>query len=97
MITVTVPATSANVGAGFDALGLALSMHNVFTFEECDHIDITSVDGTHVPAGNNNLVYRSARAVYDQLGIPLPGLRIRITISETLTGRSWPPDLSVTI
>ncbi|HJD20839.1 MAG TPA: homoserine kinase [Candidatus Gemmiger faecigallinarum] len=76
MITVTVPATSANVGAGFDALGLALSMHNVFTFEECDHIDITSVDGTHVPAGNNNLVYRSARAVYDQLGIPLPGLRI---------------------
>lgn len=49
MITVTVPATSANVGAGFDALGLALSMHNVFTFEECDHIDITSVDGTRVP------------------------------------------------
>ena len=34
MITVTVPATSANVGAGFDSLGLALSMHNVFTFEE---------------------------------------------------------------
>ena len=33
MVTVTVPATSANVGAGFDALGLALSMHNVFTFE----------------------------------------------------------------
>ena len=76
MITVIVPATSANVGAGFDALGLALSMHNVFTFEECDHIDISSVDGTRVPTGSNNLVYRSARAVYDQLGIPLPGLRI---------------------
>lgn len=76
MIQVTVPATSANVGAGFDSLGLAVSMHNVFTFEECDHIHITSVDGTHVPAGSNNLVYRSARVVYDQLGIPLKGLRI---------------------
>ena len=31
MIKVTVPATSANVGAGFDALGLALSLHNTVT------------------------------------------------------------------
>ena len=76
MVTVTVPATSANVGAGFDSLGLAVSMHNVFTFEESDRIQISSVDGTHVPAGSNNLVYRSARVVYDQLGIPLKGLRI---------------------
>ena len=56
MIQVTVPATSANVGAGFDSLGLAVSMHNVFTFEECTGIQISSVDGTHVPAGSNNLV-----------------------------------------
>ena len=76
MIKVTVPATSANVGAGFDSLGLSVSMHNVFTFEECEGIQISSVDGTHVPAGSNNLVYRSARVVYDQLGIPLRGLRI---------------------
>ena len=76
MIQVSVPATSANVGAGFDSLGLAVSMHNVFTFEEAEGIHISSVDGTHVPAGANNLVYRSARVVYDQLGIPLRGLRI---------------------
>ena len=49
MVTVTVPATSANVGAGFDSLGLAVSMHNVFTFEESDRIQITSVDGTAQP------------------------------------------------
>ncbi len=76
MIQVSVPATSANVGAGFDSLGLAGSLHNVFTFEEAEGIQISSVDGTHVPAGSNNLVYRSARVVYDQLGIPLRGLRI---------------------
>lgn len=38
-------------------------MHNVFTFEECDRIRISSVDGTHVPTGASNLVYRSARCV----------------------------------
>ena len=77
MVTVTVPATSANVGAGFDSLGLAVSMHNVFTFEESDRIQIfVRRWGPHVPAGSNNLVYRSARVVYDQLGIPLKGLRI---------------------
>ena len=84
MITVTVPATSANVGAGFDSLGLAVSMYNVFTFEEADRIQITSVDGAHIPTGSNNLVYRSARVVYDQLGIPMKGLRI--TQKNTIYG-----------
>ena len=46
MIKVTVPATSANVGAGFDALGLALSLHNTVTLEESDRIDIQSRDGS---------------------------------------------------
>mgnify|MGYP000688888680 CR=1 FL=1 len=84
MVTVTVPATSANVGAGFDSLGLAVSMHNVFTFEESDRIQISSVDGTHVPAGSNNLVYRSARVVYDQLGIPL-----KVCASPSATTSRW--------
>ena len=92
MITVTVPATSANVGAGFDSLGLALSMHNVFTFEECDRIRISSVDGTHVPTGANNLVYRSARAVYDQLE-PRPramGISLRWVMRRPRSGMpSW--------
>lgn len=77
MIKVTVPATSANVGAGFDALGLALSLHNSVTFEQSERIDIQSSDGSLIPTGTSNLVYRSAKAVFDQLGQPLPGLRIR--------------------
>ena len=76
MITLTVPSTSSNFVAGLDSLGLAVSMYNTFTFEEADRIQISSVDGTHIPTGSNNLVYRSARVVYDQLGIPLKGLRI---------------------
>ena len=77
MVKVTVPATSANVGAGFDALGLAVSMHNTVTLEECGRIDILASDGTLIPTGPGNLVYRSAKAVFDQLGQPLKGIRIR--------------------
>ena len=75
MVTVTVPATSANVGAGFDSLGLAVSMHNVFTFEESDRIQISSVDGT-TSRRAATICLPLGRVAYDQLGIPLKGLRI---------------------
>lgn len=76
MIRVKVPATSANVGAGFDSLGLAVSLYNEFTFEEAERLEIVSLDETPIPTGPSNLVYRSAKAVYDQLSIPMPGLKI---------------------
>ena len=38
MITVKVPATSANLGAGFDALGLAVSLYNDFYIDESDDV-----------------------------------------------------------
>ena len=37
-IKVSVPATSANVGSGFDALGLAVTLYNTVTFEESDRV-----------------------------------------------------------
>ena len=76
MVRVKVPATSANVGAGFDSLGLAVSLYNEFTFEEAPQLEIVSLDDVVIPTGPSNLVYRSAKAVYDQLSIPVPGLRI---------------------
>ena len=76
MIKVRVPATSANVGAGFDSLGLAVSLYNEFTFEEAPKLEIVSLDGALIPKGPSYLVYRSAKAVFDQLDIPMPGLRI---------------------
>ena len=41
-IKVSVPATSANVGSGFDALGLAVTLYNTVTFEESDKLDISA-------------------------------------------------------
>ena len=61
-IKVSVPATSANIGSGFDALGLAVTLYNTVTFEESEVLDISSADGTRIPRGESNLVYRSAKA-----------------------------------
>ena len=49
-IKVSVPATSANIGSGFDALGLAVTLYNTVTFEESDHLDISAADGTRINA-----------------------------------------------
>ena len=71
------PATSANVGAGFDALGLAVGLYNTATFElRPQGLEIAATDGTQVPTGRRNLIYRAVRTVFDQVGEKLPGLRI---------------------
>lgn len=76
MVKVTVPATSANLGAGFDCLGLAVTLYNEFTLQPSRVLHITALDGAPVPTGAGNLVYRSARALYEKAGRPLTGLSI---------------------
>lgn len=72
-----IPATSANIGSGFDALGIALSMYNEVEIEESDSLKITSLDGVQVPTGEDNLIYVSACRLYEECGRPLPkGLKI---------------------
>ena len=44
MIRIQVPATSANLGSGFDALGIALILYNQVFMEEADAIEITCKD-----------------------------------------------------
>ena len=75
-IKVSVPATSANVGPGFDAVGLAVTLYNTATFEESDALDISSADGTRIPRGETNLIYRSARTLFERVGKKLPPLKI---------------------
>ncbi|MGN1411061.1 MAG: homoserine kinase [Oscillospiraceae bacterium] len=76
MIKIQVPATSANLGAGFDALGLALNFYNYIQMEESDTIDISSADNTPIPTDENNLIYTSAKTLYEICGRKLKGLRI---------------------
>ena len=77
MIKITVPATSANLGSGFDSLGLALTMYNTIYLEEYDGIDIVSLDDVEVPSDESNLIYSSAKRIYEILDKPFKGLKIR--------------------
>ncbi len=76
MVRVKVPATSANMGSGFDCMGIALSIRNVVEMDFSDRIDITNKSGLDLPADETNLIYRCAKHVFDIAGVPMPGLKI---------------------
>ena len=76
-IELKIPATSANIGAGFDSLGLAVGMYNRVILEPWEGAEVVSLDGVPVPAGENNLIYKTAKYLFDICGRPLPGLRIQ--------------------
>ncbi|WP_085831123.1 homoserine kinase [Collinsella vaginalis] len=57
MIRITVPATSANLGVGYDTLGMAVSLHARFTFERTDELEITGCPAEF--QNERNLVYVS--------------------------------------
>ncbi|MBI4733221.1 MAG: homoserine kinase [Rubrobacteridae bacterium] len=83
MVKVRVPATSANLGPGFDVLGVAISMYNYFTVEETDsgvEIEILPDNNGKLNLTERNLVYRSAIRLFDEIGRKPTGLRIVIEI-----------------
>lgn len=80
MIRVRVPATSANLGPGFDSMGLALGLYNEFEFEEIESgIEIIQ-DGAYRKnfPPERNLIYKAMRAVFEECGKEPSGLRIKI-------------------
>lgn len=76
MVRVTVPATSANMGSGYDSIGIALELYDTIDMAENDHIDISDKNGHRIPKDERNLIYRCAKRVYDECGKPLSGLTI---------------------
>ena len=79
MIKIRIPATSANLGAGFYALGLALSFYNYVEMEESDRVEISSADDIAVPTDESNLIYVSAKDLFEVCGKKLEGLKLRQT------------------
>lgn len=76
MIKIRVPATSANLGSGFDSLGIALKHYNRVMMEEFDGISISTSDSTAVPTDDKNLIYTSAKFLYDLCGKKFYGLKL---------------------
>jgi homoserine kinase len=79
-VLVKVPATTANVGPGFDALGLALNLWNETEFSTTnDGKIVVEVEGEGkgiLPIDENNAVASAALQIYKQAEKPCPGLRI---------------------
>ncbi len=79
-VTVQTPATTANLGPGFDCLGLALDLWNKATFSlegTGIHIKVRGEGSGLLPLDERNLVLRSALRLYQAAGAPLPeGLSI---------------------
>lgn len=76
MIKIRVPATSANLGSGFDSLGLALRLYNYVLMDEWDGVDISTSDGSKVPRDETNLIYSSAKFLFELCGKPFRGLKL---------------------
>lgn len=75
MVKVIVPATTANIGPGFDTLGLALNMYNIYEFEEINEGLV--IEGCPDKYKNkNNLVYESFQVTAQKIGKKVKGLKI---------------------
>ncbi|BCL80207.1 homoserine kinase [Ktedonobacteria bacterium brp13] len=87
MVTVLTPATSANLGPGFDSLGLALQLYNRFEVEEWgdepEHplIEIYGDLGTGLSTGPDNMFFQTFVLLLERLQVPVPSVRIRMTIN----------------
>lgn len=79
-VTVEVPATSANLGPGFDCFGLALDWHERVTLRTEPsgfHIEVTGEGADQVPRDETHLIIRSALLGLADLGVSVTGLRLR--------------------
>jgi homoserine kinase len=79
-VTVRVPATSANLGPGFDTLGLALALYDELTVtavpEPGAHVEITGVGAGEVPTDASNLVVTAIAHAFAHAARPMPGLHL---------------------
>src|SRR5436305_970477 len=78
--TLKVPASSANLGPGFDALGLALGVYLTCRFRRSDSLQIRSSgrDAAIISTGPDNLIWQTAEAVARDHGMPMPPIELEI-------------------
>lgn len=80
-VSVRVPATSANLGPGFDTLGMALAFYDELEVEAVASNDVVvEVNGEgagEVATDENNLVVKCIKFTFDRFGQKMPGLRLK--------------------
>lgn len=79
-LTVRVPASSANLGPGFDALGIALGVYLECRFRRADRLSVTAKgrDAELISTGEDNLIWQTALAVGDNARLPVAPIELQI-------------------
>ncbi|WCK53627.1 homoserine kinase [Aneurinibacillus sp. Ricciae_BoGa-3] len=86
-VEVKVPASTANLGPGFDVIGMAFQLYTTITMELADKTTIRlqgdKLEG--LPTDKSNLVYKVAAMVFERAGLPDPDLAIEMQSEVPLT------------
>ncbi len=90
-VSVKVPATTANLGPGFDCMGMALPIYNTVTIEETVlpgtgiEINVIAEENTadelsleHIPMDENSIIYKAVELLYNSIGQSPSELKITI-------------------
>ncbi|MBD2432829.1 MULTISPECIES: homoserine kinase [Fischerella] len=92
-VSVIVPATTANLGPGFDCIGAALTLYNEFKFTHVDEsplsssgviINVTGAEAERVQTDESNLLYQAFVKLYQHLGQTPPPVEIEIKLGVPL-------------
>lgn len=89
MVKVRVPATTANLGPGFDCLGMAVDVFNTVEIAQVDdqpmHIELFgSAASNDIAIDETNLVYRAAARVFELAGKTTAGIQLRLGLEAPL-------------
>ena len=97
-VSVKVPATSANLGPGFDCMGMALPIYNIVTIDEpvlpgtgveinilSEQEDVDNLIIDHIPRDENSVVYKAVELLYNSIGQTPSELKINIQTSIPVT------------
>ncbi|WP_309739016.1 MULTISPECIES: homoserine kinase [unclassified Chamaesiphon] len=87
-VTIRVPATTANLGAGFDCIGAALSLYNQFTWTKIETetltIAVQGLEAARVNTDANNLAYQAFLKLYDRIDRTPPVIQLEIKLGVPL-------------
>ena len=82
-VTVRVPATTANCGPGFDAVGIACSIYNEISLSIHSGVgNIIEVNGLgkgHILCDERNIAFQAVKMVFDRLKKPIQGIRLSLS------------------